>query len=255
MLQVNQVIKHFDPDAGNAVCVLAVKPGKSSKMGKRGKWQHWYYTAQYARGDTSTHCLKCIKIRLNLLPSSDISVMVQSLPAQPFNQTQNPLLTASGRKDKLAVIWSLLTALAGTSSVIYLSSANFKRIPRSEAYSRVGAFFQHLSAGIEDGSHTSVLQGVARELGGPVQRPVPHLQNVLLYPSTRRWKDPSTKPMAGMQSSKKANLAREDDITTQAVAKRQKQTGKISSSDGLDFDESELCDDDAAENEDYDVGQ
>jgi hypothetical protein len=119
----------------------------------------------------------------------------------------------------------------------------------------VGAFFQHLSAGIEDGSHNSVLQGVARELGGPVQRPVPHLQNVLLYPSTRRWKDPSTKPIAGMQSREKANLAREDDITTQAVAKQQKQTGKISSSDGLDSDESELCDDDAAENEDYDVGQ
>ena len=29
----------------------------------------------------------------------------------------------------------------------------------------------------------------------------------------------------------------------------------ISSSNGLDSDESELCDDDAAENEDYDVGQ
>ena len=25
------------------------------------------------------------------------------------------------------------------------------------------------------------MQGVARELGGPVQRPVPHLHNVLLY--------------------------------------------------------------------------
>ena len=120
MLQVNQVIKHFDPDAGNAVSVLAVKPGKSSKIRERGKRQHCYYTVQCARGDTYTHCLKCIKIRLNLLPSSDISAMVQSLPAQPFNQTKNPLLTASERKDKLAFIWSLLTALAGTSSVIYV---------------------------------------------------------------------------------------------------------------------------------------
>jgi hypothetical protein len=79
--------------------------------------------------------------RLNLLPSSDISAMVQSLPAQPFNQTKNPLLTASGREDQLDFIKSLLTARSGTSSVTYLFSANFKRILRSEAYSGMGTFF------------------------------------------------------------------------------------------------------------------
>ena len=42
-------------------------------------------------------------------------------------------------------------------------------------------FFQKLSAMIEDNAHTSVMQDVVRDLGGPVQRPVPHLQNVLLY--------------------------------------------------------------------------
>ena len=45
----------------------------------------------------------------------------------------------------------------------------------------MGAFFQKLVAKIEDNSHTSVLQGVVRDLGGPVQRPVPYLQNVHLY--------------------------------------------------------------------------
>jgi len=54
-------------------------------------------------------------------------------------------------------------------------SIDQKHIPEWEL------FFQKLAAKIEDNSHTSVLQGVVRDLGGPVQRPVPYLQNVHLY--------------------------------------------------------------------------
>ena len=93
MLQVNQVFKHFNSDPGSAIRVLDIKPGRSSKMGERGRRQHWYYTVQYARGDTFTHCLKCIKIRLSLLPSHDLQALVQSLTAQPFKRANNPLIS------------------------------------------------------------------------------------------------------------------------------------------------------------------
>ena len=44
MLQGNQVFKHFNSDAGSAVRVLDIKPGRSSKMGERGRRKHWYYS-------------------------------------------------------------------------------------------------------------------------------------------------------------------------------------------------------------------
>ena len=122
MVQVNKVFKHFDPIAGNAVRVLDIKPGRSSKMGERGKRQHWYYTVEYARGDKLTHCLKCEKIRLSLLPCHDLQAIVRSLPAQPFSQSKNPLISATGRDAILASISSLLTARGGTKSVVCLLS-------------------------------------------------------------------------------------------------------------------------------------
>ena len=74
------------------------------------------------------------------------------------------------------------SAHGGTKYVVcMLSTANLSLFYRSEVYSGVGAFFQKLSAKIEDIAHNSVMQDVVRDLGEPVQRPVPHLQNVLLY--------------------------------------------------------------------------
>ena len=105
---ISEVFQHPDPEAGDPTSISAAA-GSILKSGELGKRQHWYYTVQFARGNTMVFPLRCTGILIDL--PDDLDSVLNGVKPQVFKKN---LWIPAKRAKVLISICNMLEARAGT---------------------------------------------------------------------------------------------------------------------------------------------